>query len=330
MPEKDKKKSSSNRVSDQDRFKFIGFEVFPGKPKDLFKSDAEKKKLMDEVRQKRDSGDILRDCSLMEERINMSDRITLTVASVVIFITLFIPWYGLYNEIEEITTVPTPVDSTAVAAVVVDSLATDSLGIALVESDSAILLSETAVEEEPSEVAVVEDTVEASEERPDAAVASRSTAEEVIHGYVAKKKVHKEVVHKSGLGALISIGSVGGSMFSSGFVLILTAVIFLFYTLLSIGLPAYTLYGIFGVKGDADEKALELKKILRYNWIPLCLFVLALLLSFFGADYGFDSVAAFSSLGDSYSVGVFMDSLSWGILVSLAAFVLVAAKGSEI
>ena len=329
MPEKDKKKSSSNRVSDQDRFKFIGFEVFPGKPKDLFKSDAEKKKLMDEVRQKRESGDILRDCTLMEERINMADRITLAIASVVVFITLFVPWYGLYNEIEKTTAAVVPVDSVTVA-VEADSLMTDSLGLALVEGDSATMFAETAVAEEPPAVAAVEDITEEGEDRPDVAVSSKSAAEEVIHGYVAKKKIHKEVVRKSGLGALISIGSVGGSMFSSGFVLMLTAVIFLIYTLLCVGLPAYTLYGIFGAKGNSDEKALQLKKILRYNWIPLCLFVLALFLSFFGADYGFDAATAFTSLGDSYSIGVFLDSMSWGILVSLAAFVLVAAKGSEI
>lgn len=329
MSEKDKKKSESTRINDSDRFKFIGFEVFPGQPKDLFESDAEKNKLTDEVRQKRESGDILRDCTLMEERINMTDRVTLTIASVVIILALFVPWYGLYNEIEETSAASAPADSMAVA-VETDSLGTDSLGLAVVEGDSAAMMAVADVAQEPPAVAGDQDIAEAGEEQPEPAVASRSAAEEIIHGYVAKKKIRREFVHKSGLGALVSIGTVGGGMFSSGFILILTAVIFLFYTLLCLGLPAYTLYGIFGTKGDADEKALQLKKILRYNWIPLCLFVLAMFLSFFGADYGFDAQAAFSSLGDSYSAGVFMDSLSWGILVSLAAFVLVAAKGSEI
>ncbi|RKX29350.1 MAG: hypothetical protein DRP47_01985 [Candidatus Zixiibacteriota bacterium] len=331
MSEKDKKKNSSDRISEKDRFKFIGFEVFPGKPKDLFKSDAEKNKLIDGVRKKRQSGDILRDeCTLMEERVSMLDRITLTVASLVIFITLFVPWYSVYNEIEETTKEPvsSPVDSIALVTAT-DSLMLDSLAMTEITSDSATLLAETATEEEPPVVAE-EGGESTGDERSGVAVASKSTGEEVIHGYVAKKKFHKEYVRKSGLGAIFAIGSIGGSVFSSGFILILTAIVLIIYTLLCIGLPVYTLYGIYGTKGDSDKKAIKLKNILRYNWLPLCLFVLVFFLSFFGANYGFDATASFSSLGDVYNVGVFLDSLSWGIIVSLGAFVLVAAKGVEI
>ena len=42
--------SPAGRVSDAQRFRYIGFEVFPGKPKDLFKSDAERQQYIDRDR----------------------------------------------------------------------------------------------------------------------------------------------------------------------------------------------------------------------------------------------------------------------------------------
>ena len=102
------------------------------------------------------------------------------------------------------------------------------------------------------------------------------------------------------------------------------------YTLLCVGLPIYTLYGVYGIKGSADERALKLKRILRFNWLPVVLFAAAFVFSFIGADYSFYAAAFLSSLIASYGKGVFLDSLSWGIFVSLCAFILVAAKGIEI
>ncbi len=84
------------------------------------------------------------------------------------------------------------------------------------------------------------------------------------------------------------------------------------------------------MKGDADKQALALKKVLKYNWIPVILFSVAFILSFIGAEYGFDSVAVFTSLGASYGPGVFMGTLSYGVVISLGAFILTALKGVEI
>jgi len=332
MPEKDKKKNSLNRISDKDRFKYIGFEVFPGTPKDLFKSDTEKDKLIDEVRKKRNSGNVLRDDnSLMKERISSFDRIILTIASVVIILTLFFPWYAVYNEVEETVKeqVPAAIDSTALAFTS-DSLNSDSMTASETVGDSTAMLAETASEEKSTDV-TEEGKGTTSESPSDVSATNKgSNVEEILHSYVAKKKIHKEYVRKSGIGSLISISSIGGDLFSSGFILILIAIVLIIYTLLCIGLPIYTLFGIYGIKGDPDEKATRLKKVFRYSWLPLCLFILALFLSFFGANYGFDSNAAFSSLGDSYGIGIFLNSLSWGIIVSLGAFILTAVKGAEI
>lgn len=309
------KKSSIKPITDVQRFKYIGFEVFPGKAKDLFKSDAEKEKYVGGVRQKREKGDTLRDgCTLLEERVSMTDRMVLTLASVIIFATLFIPWYAVYNEIVEDAPVPVPVGQNAMVS---DSGMVANVG------DSLASATDTS-----ATVAAVDTAAGGAGAQPN--VVSASAAEEVISGYVAKKKVHKEYARLTGIGTFLSLGSVGSYVFSSGGILVITAIIFMIYALLCIGLPAYTLYGIYGLKGDPDQRALQLKKMLRFNWIPLMLFVLVIVLSFIGADYGFEAKTLFTSLGASYGPAAFLGSLSWGVMISLSAFILVAVKGVEI
>ncbi len=324
MPDEENKKSAGNRVSDSDRFKYIGFEVFPGKPKDLFKSDAEKAKLVDAVVAKRSRGEVIREeCTLFEERVSVSDRLILAVACLAILATLFIPWYSAYNEIvEEVVAAPVsemPFDSAVTAAAEGDSAL-----MAAGENTDTIALAAT---DEPAE------TPTATEEQTEidsALIEVSSPSEEVIHGLKARKKIYREYSRLSGFGAFLALGSVGAYVFSSGFALVLIAIILMLYTLLCVALPIYTLYGVYGMKGSADERALKLKRILRFNWTPVVLFVAAFVFSFVGADYSFDAAAFYSSLGASFGIGVFLDSLSWGIFVSLCAFLLVAAKGIEI
>lgn len=321
------KKHSNKPITDAQRFKYIGFEVFPGKPKDLFKTDAEKKKYVGNVLSKRESGEVIRDeCTLLEERVSFFDRLILTLASVIVLAALFIPWYSVYNEVVE-ETQAAPAEQVATVA--------DSGMVA--EGDS--LMAATATDSTTGEVAATvaanvtgtQTTNEAAGEvAPQPGVIKEGAAEEVIHGYVAKKKIHKEYARLTGLGSIIGLGSVGSYVFSSGGALILTAIIFLIYALVCIGAPIYTLYGLYGIKGDADARALKLKKMLRVNWLPLILFVVALVFSFFGGEYGFDAASLFTSLGNSYGPGVFLGTLSWGIILSLSASILVAVKGVEI
>jgi hypothetical protein len=324
MPDEENKKSAGNRVSDSDRFKYIGFEVFPGKPKDLFKSDEEKAKLIDAVVAKRSRGEVIREeCTLFEERVSVSDRLILAVACLAILATLFIPWYSAYNEIvEEVVAVPVsemPFDSAVTAAAEGDS----ALMAAGESPDTAAL----AATDEPTETPTA---TEEQAETDSALIEVSSPSEEVIHGLKARKKIYREYSRLSGFGAFLALGSVGAYVFSSGFVLVLIAIILMFYTLLCVALPIYTLYGVYGMKGSADERALKLKRILRFNWIPVVLIVAAFVFSFIGADYSFDAAAFYSSLGASFGIGAFLNSLSWGIFVSLCAFLLVAAKGIEI
>lgn len=319
MAEDNKKKPSTKRISDEQRYKYVGFDVHPGRIKNQFKSDAERKKLIDRVREKRghksDLGALRDDCMLLEPRVSMADRIVLAVACVVMVAALFLPWYGAYNqEVEEsqVEEVAEVVDST----VVDDSLLTDSTALATTEDGGAVDESGTA--EGATEETALDDRY------------SDAPKEEVLHGYVARKKIIKTYSRLSGLGSLAALGSVGGYVFSSGFVLVLSGVMFLIMTLASLLLPAYTLYGLFGLKGTADQQALKLKAILKLNWVPVVIFTAVLCASFFGAEYGFDAASMYHSLGDSYGVGAFMESISWGVFVTLGASIMLAVKGIEI
>jgi hypothetical protein len=314
MPDEKDKKGVDQKVSESQRFRYIGFEVFPGKPKDLFKSEQEKSKLVETVVAKRSKGDIIREeCTLLEERVSTRDRFVLAFAGLLILAALFVPWYAAYNEIvqeaPQETTQLIPSDTTLSGAGKTDT----ALGM----TGNRPATAQTSPGGQQQEGAPAMET-------------EKSGSEEIIRGTISRKKIFREYSRLSGIGGILSLGSVGSRVFSSGFVLILTGIIFLVYTLLCVALPIYTLYGLFGVKGDPDGRALKLKKILRLSWIPVVLFALALIISFFGADYSFDASTFYTSLGAGYSVGVFLSSLSWGIIMSLCAFILIAAKGIEI
>jgi len=275
MADQGKASSSANRITSDDRFNYIGFDVFPGKPKDLFQSESEKAQLVDVVQKKRSKGDLLREgCTLLTARVSGLERMALTIASVIILLSVFAPWYSVYNVVEDKSSQP---------------------------------------------VATAQPT------------GGAAAGEEVITGIQIRKKTHNEYSTSSGLGALVSIGSIGGAMFSSGFILILTALCMLAYTLLAIALPVYVLMALYKKgKESADEAALRLKKLLRLNWAPVALFGAVIFLSFMGADYASGVSGMFSSLGGSYGPAACIGSMSWGLLLTLGGFLVLASKGIEI
>lgn len=274
MADQDKQTPTRSQISADERFHFIGFEVCPGKPKDLFNSEAEKAKLVDEVVKKRSTGQILREqCSLLFARVSKLERSVLIAACILALVSLVLPWYSAYNEVEEKVVPPT-------SASVAGSNQTPAGGNV-----------------------------------------------ETITGYQARAKIHRTPTETMmGLTSITAIGS----LFSSGFILMLTAVVMLAYTLATLGLPIYLLMYLFKAKSLSDEFALEMKRMLRLCWIPVALIVFAFILSFFGADYGPGVASAFSSLGKSYGPGAFLGTLSWGVLTSLGAFMVLAFKGIEI
>jgi len=319
-PRGGKDPKEGKRISERDRFHYIGFEVFPGKPKDLFKSDAEKQKLVDDVQSKRAKEDILREgCTLMEERVSGVERIVLTVASLVVLAAFLLPWYSAYTEVA-IEAEPEPQAAVAPDSLTMASVEGDSLAGVAVDSGVA-LAAQDATEDSPRD---------ASHGREVVTHEGSSSQEEIITGHIARVRTTKNYSQMSGFGSLAGIGSAGSYLFSSGFILMITALLLILFTLACILVPIYNLYGIYGKKGNPDEAALTLKKNLRLNWLPLVLFTVIVCLSFLGSEYGFDASSTFTSIGESYGPGALLSTLSYGMFVAIAASVLAAVKGIEI
>jgi len=80
------------------RFKYIGFDVFPGKAGNIFKSEEERMTLIERVKAKLDRAkDEVRDrCTLMETRVSPVEKMFLAAAAVVLVLSLFVPWFSGY------------------------------------------------------------------------------------------------------------------------------------------------------------------------------------------------------------------------------------------
>jgi hypothetical protein len=328
MAENNKKKPGKE-FKPEDRFKFIGFEVGSSKPGDLFKSDAEKESWVKRVIKKREKGEKGRDhCTLTEERVEGYERIVLTITSLLLVVTLFMPWFSGYKEFEvEAKVEPAPVEEQ------VDAVA-DSVNLAVSDSllsDTDTIMAETTVTEELSEE-LATTTEETIEDESTAGVTGDKDAAGFtsITAVQQRREIRKEHQSLSAVGALISIGSVGGKVFSSGFILIITGILLIIYILLCLGIAGYTLYIVYGSKGDADQKALILKKGLVWNWMPVAVWFFMLAISFIGASYSFDSSGMIAQLGSNYGIGAFLGVLSYGFYISLACFIMNAVKASEI
>ena len=315
MAEKEKKAGGvTPRVSEDQRFSYIGFEVFPGKPKDLFKNDAERDRLVKAAKERREKGDITRERNtLMEERLSGGERIVLTIACLVIVGSLFLPWFSAYTETEEAAPVP------VAAATAPDSLAL--MGDSLTMSAEQLAASGTPVTPVP--------TAEGGDEGEVPAVANQVAGgeEEIISSSFARKKYVRESYSVTWFGSFGLLGVAGGLLFGS-VVTAVSSVLMLLYIALALLLPLYTLYNLYGTKAKGDVLALSLKKSLRLNWLLLVIFIATFVLSFFGGAYA--GSVPYTSLGDGYGVAAFGNMLSYGVFVSLGFSILLAVKGIEI
>jgi len=271
----DAKQNAQSFQGSDERFKYIGFGVFPGKAGDIFASDEERKTLVQKVRDhfSKNRGEVREGCTLLEERVTRGERTFLSVAAVVLILSIFLPWFSGYFETVTVREVPVNVVTAPGAP---------------------------AADKGKAEMAKVTD-------------------------------VKRDDRSLTGIGALFAIGSYGGMVFSSGFFLMLTGLLMIVYFLSCIALGAYNLYLIYGVKiKDPDEYVLFLKDKLRYNWLPVIIWLAMFLFAVFGASYGFQPTGMVNQVGDSYGLGAFIGLCSFGVYVSLGAFLLLAAKGKEI
>ncbi len=324
-------RSQSFEHSDE-RYKYVGFDVFPGKIGSIFKSDEEHKSLIQKVMNKfnRSEGEVRDRCTLIEERISKLERYFLTLAAVLMIAALFTPWFSGYIEISSTNYVPINEDRPAAVA---DSsaVAPDSLAVTGATDTLAAIADapvEPATTEPTSDDMASTDEIDATE---DTAAAAAITDAGPPPGFRTVTEVTHDPYSVTGFGALLSIGEYGSLVFSSGIILVLTGVLMIVYFLSCLGLGAYNLYLLFGVKKtDPDKDALFLKNKLKLNWIPVYIWLGMLVLSMIGSGYGFDSEGMVEQVSDSYSIASFIGLSSVGIYLSLAAFLVAALKGKEI
>ena len=285
MAEKKDSGVKSGKEFDPDtRFRYVGFEVYTGKIKDLFKSDVEKQKLVEAVREKRKRGIKLREKTSFDIPLLAGyEKIVLTAVSILMIISLFLPWFSGYREYEVAVT-PTTTEQQAVTS-----------------------------------GGSTSDGVTAGAAKDDRGFSSITSA-----------KKHKEVRKESRSVSALSGLALSGKMLSSGFILKLTWLLFLVYVLSCIGSALYTLYTLYVVKGDPDAKVLKLKRVLRLNWIPVCIWGFCMLISLIGASYSFDTSNMVKQLGKSYGISAYLGLLGYGFYLSLAGFIMNGVKSVEI
>lgn len=326
MAEKDEK-GKAKEFNPDDRFRYLGFEVKPGIIGDLFKSDSEKESLVKRILDRRKSGARVREHNTLEEaRVSSTERIVLTISSVLIVVSLLFPWFSGYYEVvvEEEPVVQQ-------AAVLPDSLS----GEALIDSAQAIVgETDEAAPPVEGEIAAATDQTEAVEEVVEEAIVDEVERDEAgfasITSHQKRVEIKREHVSVSGLGAFALLGSAGGVIFSSGFILILAAILIILYMLSCLGLAGYNLFTIYTAKGDSDTVALQVKKVLRLNFIPILIYVFGIFVSVAGASYSFDTTGMLAQIGESFGVGTYLGLLSYGFYISLCCFILNAVKSVEI
>jgi hypothetical protein len=318
MAEKEKDVSAEKKAKfDPDkRFNYIGFEVHTGKIKDFFRDEDEKQSWVKRVLEKRKRGAAGRDHSTFDiPRVAVFEKIVLTVTSLLLVSTLFMPWFSGYTEYEvresaaAAPAAPAPVDSLAGTAGIIASQRADSMTLAT-----------TTESGQPASTGQGGVTTEGRDEHGFAS----------ITGVKKSIEIRKERHAMSALGALASLGGLGGKIFSSGIVLIITGILTIAYILICVLSAAYTIYMLYGTGGDADTKALRLKRGLRLNWIPIGIWVFCLIISFGGASYSFDTTGMITQVDGSYGISVFLGLLSYGFYISLACLIMNAVKAVEI
>jgi len=333
MAEKKDSGAKQEKEFDPDkRFKYVGFEVHPGKIKDLFKSEAEKEELVKMVRTKRESGKAGREeTSFDVPRVAGYEKVVLTITSLLLIASLFLPWFSGYHEIEVETTIAPAEEQAVLADSLADSLGmemTDSTALAAVE-DAGEMTAATPVEppvEEPEAAAV--ETGEAAEHLDDGTVHAGKDDKgfSSISAARKRKEIRREHQEASAFGSLSMIGEV----LSSGFVLKITGILFAIYMLFCLAGGIFTIYALYGLKGDADARILKLKKVMKMSWVPVGIWVFCMVISFFGASYSFDTSDVMKQIGSSYGIGTYLSVLGYGFYLSLACFIMNAVKGAEI
>lgn len=316
----------------EERFKYIGFDVYPGKAGDIFNSEEEHKTLVQKVMAsfRRSEGEVREGCTLMEDRVSGLEKTFLTIVSVVLLVSLFLPWFSGYFEIKTERLVPVKTED---VAAIVDGESGEG-GAAISDSGAVATAPEPAeITPEPAKEAVTEEIVDsmALAANDSAAVAATEDPDYVPPGMRKIQDIKSEYHSITGLSALFSLGTYGEYIFSSGGIVVISGILMIVFYFACLLFGIFNLYIIYGVKkASSDEYALHLKKMLKFNWYPVLLMLLLFVLALIGGKYGFDSTNMVVQVGEAYSISSFLGLSSYGMFVALGAFLILALKGKEI
>ncbi|MFQ5607131.1 MAG: hypothetical protein ACE5GA_04230 [Candidatus Zixiibacteriota bacterium] len=322
-------------ITDNERLRYIGFDVGPSEIGALFKTKVEEQRFVDHVIDKRQHDDVFRDTSnFREERISQGERYVVLAASLAVILSFFLPftpWVSGHIQTEsEVTASATTGAADATPVTPADPVAPSTAdpagaGTEDPEEDADPASDDAAADGDGSETDNGATTGSATSRTGGGVVGFQELQ-------VGKKKTRivKTPYSLSGLGVIIGIGNYGPKIFSSGVALILSGVLFLAYILMSLVIPGYIAWSVWSIRGDPDEVALKLKKTLRLAWIPALVWVAMIALSVIGADYGFDTSGALEQVGESYNIMSLLGLLGLGFYITLAGFFIAGAKSVEI
>ena len=88
--------AKQDKISPEElRYNYLGFEYAPGKLKEFWASEDEKKKFVDKIRDRLGKTHAIeRDFSVINANlINKADRIVISIASILMLLSLFLPYY---------------------------------------------------------------------------------------------------------------------------------------------------------------------------------------------------------------------------------------------
>jgi len=100
MADQSQNQNSVGKTTEETRYRYIGFDVYPKKSKKFWKGEQEKKNYLEEVK-KRGFGSALAESghSLIRAVVfTKVDRLVLTVTSLLLTISFFLPWFSIRGE----------------------------------------------------------------------------------------------------------------------------------------------------------------------------------------------------------------------------------------
>jgi len=240
MEDKEQKNQGEETIPEEMRFKYIGFDIYPSRVKEFWKSEEEKRKYLEEIRRKESTSPLTkRDHSLVRVTVfSKVDKLILTVTSALLTVSLFLPWFSLRGE----------------------GFNSQLIGL----------------------------------------------------GFLFK------------LGMLFNYAPLSGTLFGV-FVILLVLTI-----LSSFGAGVVSLVSIYKKHNDMDTYLVSLKKNLKWNLIPLVLWVGLIIISIIGLPTPFADVVKVRGFGDSFNVINFFALSSYGIWLSLPSLIINCVKINDL